>query len=137
MSRLRARTGRPLHVMVVDDDPLALDLMSATLAGLGITSHGVDRAATAWGLLDQVRPDAIVLDLMMPGMDGFEALDLLRRLPAWQATPVFIWTSLLLTDDELARLGRSADAILQKGGGSLQALIDSVRQRALAWMGGD
>jgi CheY-like chemotaxis protein len=97
----------------------------------------VDRAATAWGLLDQVRPDAIVLDLMMPGMDGFEALDLLRRLPAWQATPVFIWTSLLLTDDELARLGRSADAILQKGGGSLQALIDSVRQRALAWMGGD
>jgi PAS domain S-box-containing protein len=136
MSRLRARVGRPLQVMVVDDDPLALDLMSATLAGLGVTVHCVDQASTAWDSLEQVQPDAIVLDLMMPGMDGFEALDLLRRMPRWQTTPVFIWTSLLLTDDELTRLMRSADAILVKGGGSLQALIDAVRQGGQVRIGG-
>jgi CheY-like chemotaxis protein len=69
-----------------------------------------------------------VLDLMMPGFDGFQVLDALQRLPAWQQLPVFIWTSMLLTDEEYALLARSARAILRKGGGSLEAVLDSVRR---------
>jgi len=126
MSRLARPEGRPPRVLVIDDDPMALDLMGATLASLGVQWRGETNASTALAQLDEHRPDAIVLDLVMPGMDGFEALDLLRRLHNWHETPVFIWTSLLLTEDEVARLARSAQAILHKGGGSLDGLIGAL-----------
>jgi PAS domain S-box-containing protein len=133
MSRLPVPPGRAVRVLVIDDDPMALDLMGATLGAMGVTWRSETDVARALSQLDIHRPDAIVLDLMMPGLDGFEALDRLRRMPAWQATPVFIWTSLLLTDQDVARLMRSASGILQKGGGSLDELMDALRRaRSLA-----
>lgn len=116
------------RVMVVDDDPLALTLMEATLGTLGITSICLTDGQQALQELDMHRPDAIVLDLMMPGFDGFSVLDALQHMPAWRKTPVFIWTSMILTDAEYAHLAQSARAILQKGGGSLDALLEELRQ---------
>ena len=78
--------------------------------------------------IDRHRPEAIVLDLMMPEFDGFQVLDALQRLPVWREVPVFIWTSMLLTDDEYATLARSARAILIKGGGAMEAVLESVRR---------
>jgi CheY-like chemotaxis protein len=78
--------------------------------------------------IGQHRPDAIILDLMMPGFDGFAVLDELHRLPEWRDTPVFIWTSMLLTDEEYASLGRSALAVVNKGGGQLAAMLERLRQ---------
>jgi PAS domain S-box-containing protein len=117
LSRLRLREAA--RVMVVDDDPLALQLMQATLATMGITAVCVSGGRQAL--------DAMILDLMMPGFDGFETLDALRRLPAGAQLPVFIWTSMALTPDEVAGLSRTARAILGKGGGSLGPLLDSLR----------
>ena len=76
--------------------------------------------------IDRIRPDAIVLDLMMPGFDGFQVLDALQRLPDWREVPVFIWTSMLLTDEEYATLARSARAILLKGGGAMATVLESL-----------
>ena len=78
--------------------------------------------------IEQHRPDAIILDLMMPGFDGFAVLDALGRMPAWRDTPVFIWTSMLLAEHEYASLAASARAILSKGGGSLQPMLTSLRR---------
>jgi PAS domain S-box-containing protein len=122
------RSPEPARVMVVDDDPLALSLMHATLAGLGISAICVSGGEQALRDIDQHRPDAIVLDLMMPGFDGFAVLDALQRMPRWRAVPVFVWTSMLLTEDELALLQRSARAILHKGGGGVEPLLDSLRR---------
>lgn len=123
---LTQRTGS--RVMVIDDDQLALDLMEATLSKLGIEFIGLSDGRQALDEMAQHRPDAIILDLMMPGMDGFEMLDALRRQPEWKDMPVFIWTSMLLTPEEYAHLARSALAILSKGGASLEALLHDLRR---------
>jgi CheY-like chemotaxis protein len=63
----------------------------------------------------------------MPEFDGFAVLDGLQQLPSWRNTPVFIWTSLNLSDADYTSLGQSARAILSKHGGSLGATLDTLR----------
>jgi len=127
LSRLDGAGPSGAKVMVIDDDPVALELMEATLSGMGASAVSFRDGRQALREIEQQRPDAIILDLMMPGVDGFAVLHALRQMPAWRATPVFIWTSMLLTDDEYARLARSARAILNKGGGALETLLDDLR----------
>ena len=62
-------------------------------------------------------PAAIVLDLMMPGMDGFEFLERLREDPRHVDTPVVIWSLKELTRNEELRLAASASAVVTKQGG--------------------
>ena len=64
----------------------------------------------------------------MPGFDGFEVLDELRHQQAWQHVPVFIWTSMILSDDEYESLARSARVILSKGGGELAVMLETLRR---------
>jgi len=128
MSRFRSTPQEQATVMVIDDDPVSLDLMRATLKGIGIDSACFLDGRVALHEIDRHRPVAIVLDLMMPEFDGFQVLDALAHLPAWRSVPVFIWTSMLLTDEEYATLARSARAILLKGGGGMHDMLESVRR---------
>src|SRR4029078_972214 len=64
--------------------------------------------------LGAARPDVIILDLMMPKMDGFEFLDELRRKPEWEDIPVVVITAKDLTDDDRNRLNGGVDRIIQK-----------------------
>jgi PAS domain S-box-containing protein len=116
------------NVLVIDDEPVALDLMCATLKGLGIDAVCELDARRALRDIAQHRPDAIILDLMMPEFDGFAVLDALHRMPLWRSTPVFIWTSMILTDAEYASLARSAQAILSKGGGAPLTMLERLRR---------
>jgi DNA-binding response OmpR family regulator len=124
----RLGLGRPARIMVVDDDPLARQLMHSHLASAGHTVTPMPGGREAIEALRRDRHDAVILDLMMPGFDGFETLDALRRMPAMRDLPVFIWTCLMLTDDELVSLSRSADAVLVKGGGELEPLVRALQR---------
>ena len=126
MASIRQAGEARAHVMVIDDDPMSLDLMRATLKSIGIDAACFEDGRVALQEIDDVRPNAIVLDLMMPGFDGFQVLDALQRLPDWRDVPVFIWTSMLLTDEEYATLTRSARAILLKGGGDMATVLERV-----------
>ena len=126
LARLPAPTGRRTRALVIDDDPLALELMRGTLQAMAIEPVCRLDARQALAELDQLLPDVIILDLMMPGFDGFATLDALRQRPAWCDTPVFIWTSMILSDAEVATLSRSAEAILGKGGGALAQVLDAL-----------
>jgi PAS domain S-box-containing protein len=128
MARLHWPTTRRARVMVIDDDPVALDLMQATLAGIDVETVCLLDGRQALAEMDRHRPDAIILDLMMPEFDGFAVLDALHGMPAWRDTPVFIWTSMLLTEAEYASLARSARAIVGKGGGALASMLDALRR---------
>jgi PAS domain S-box-containing protein len=127
MTPFRRTPPGPANVLVIDDDVASLDLMRATLKSIGIDANCMHDALAALDALDRLRPEAIILDLMMPGFDGFQTLDALRRMPAWRDVPVFIWTSMLLTDEEYAALARSASAILFKGGGAMDDMLDALR----------
>lgn len=140
MARFRLPGTSPTNVMVIDDDPRALDLMRATLQPMGIDAVCMLDGRAALRELDRHRPDAIILDLVMPEFDGFNVLDALQHLPTWRHTPVFVWTSILLTNAEYASLGQSARAILRKRGGSLDSALDALRSwrpsAAVAAIGG-
>ncbi len=128
MSRLALPGDRPARVMIVDDDPIALDLMRSTLESIGVQARGWLDGREALRALAQHRPDAIVLDLMMPGFDGFEMLGALQGLPDARDIPVFVWTSMILSDEEYASLARAAQAVVRKGGGETQILLERLRR---------
>jgi PAS domain S-box-containing protein len=129
MARFRRSSGPPARVMVIDDDPLARQLMHEALVRLGIEAQALADGASALvalGAPEGPAPDAIILDLMMPGMDGFGVLDALQRLPQAAAIPVYIWTSMILTEEEYASLARTAWAIVSKGGGELETMLETL-----------
>jgi PAS domain S-box-containing protein len=117
LERGGAPPARGTPVVVVDDDPSSLKLMEATLAQLGYDALCFSKASDALSALDRVRPAAIVLDLLMPNMDGFVFLEKLRSLPEHRGIPVMIWTVKDLSPDERRRLHDAAQAVVQKGAG--------------------
>jgi len=110
------------RVLVVDDDPAALELMAATLKAQGMTALCVSDGASALAFLDSQQPDAVVLDLLMPGLNGFDLLHALRERHDKAYLPVFVWTSMTLSPEQLATLSRTAQAVFDKGQGGIDRL---------------
>ena len=127
MRRFLRQVSHTARVMVIDDDPAALELMCTTLGTMGIEGFGLVDGRRVLEELDLHRPDALVLDLLMPEFDGFAVLDTLRQSPVWRDIPVFIWTNMMLTSEDYATLQKSAHRIFSKGGGALQTAVDDLR----------
>ena len=127
LRRAGLRTSATPRVMVVDDDASARDLMAATLQSIGITALCMADGRAALAGLDEHRPDAMVLDLMMPGLNGFDVLHALRQRPEYLQLPVFIWTSMTLSPAELAGLASSAHMLVSKGQGGIENLVEQIR----------
>ncbi len=117
------------RILVVDDDPAAVALMTATLDAAGLVVCGLHDGRQVLAQLQAWPADALVLDLMMPGCDGFEVLQALHDQPGGCSLPIFIWSSLLLTDEEYAVLSHSARAVIRKRGGG----VDSLLARLKSW----
>ncbi|MGY4827774.1 response regulator [Sphaerotilaceae bacterium SBD11-9] len=128
LRRLGLRSSAAPRIMVVDDEAASRDLMAATLQSIGMTVLCMPDGHAALDSLDDLRPDAMVVDLMMPGMNGFDVLSALRERPAFSQLPVFVWTSMDLSPTELADLSRSARAITSKTQGGIDALLAHIRE---------
>jgi CheY-like chemotaxis protein len=105
--------GRP--VLVVDDDAGSLKLMEATLASLGHDALCCADAREALRALQHVRPVAVIVDLIMPEMDGFAFLERFRALPENDRIPAMVWTIKDLSAEERRDLERAVSAVVQKG----------------------
>lgn len=108
---LRQRFGPGRPVLVVDDEAASRELMCAALASSGIEAVAVAGGAEALQALPSLQPAALVLDLMMPGVDGFQVLHRLRQDPRWADLPVVVWTALALSAEDIQALARSAAAL--------------------------
>jgi CheY-like chemotaxis protein len=73
------------------------------------------------------RPGLILLDLMMPEMDGFTFASELRKVPAWRTIPIIVVTAMELTDEDRHRLNGQVEGILQKGAYNQDELFSEVR----------
>ena len=96
-------------VLLIDDDPLILALLSHKLNARGFVVDTAEDGATGLERASAGRPDLIVLDMMMPVLDGRAVLQELRRDPALRETPVIVLTSRSREADvvDMLRLGAS------------------------------
>jgi signal transduction histidine kinase/DNA-binding LacI/PurR family transcriptional regulator/AraC-like DNA-binding protein len=105
-------------ILIVDDDPIAQqehqDMIAHGLPGFPICVVN-DGAAALAAMADQI-PSLVLLDLMMPGLDGFDVLDHIRENPHTLAVPVVILTSKVLSLDDIKRIERHTRVIVQSKG---------------------
>jgi CheY-like chemotaxis protein len=113
---LRQWCGAPGHVLLVEDDGDVRGLMRQALASAGWTISEAENGRVALERMAERRPDAIVLDLVMPEMDGFEFLAAFRAREAWRGVPVLVVTARDLTEEDRQRFNGGVERIIQKGG---------------------
>jgi DNA-binding NarL/FixJ family response regulator len=86
-------------VLVVDDTPGTLGVLDEVLEDAGYTVLMAQSAAAAMGVVERVLPDIILIDAVMPGMDGFEACRRMKRNPALATVPIIFMTGLTESED--------------------------------------
>ena len=124
--QLTANANGP-PVLVVDDDPASARLMAQTLGHLGFRALLAHDGEEGLALVRVERPVAVVLDLAMPRMNGFEFLRRYCREAAAHDVPVLVWTVKDLSRDERAELDDLAHAIIPKGEGKMRELVAALR----------
>ena len=115
-------------LLVVEDDPPTRELMGRIGEKLGMATAEArnGREAIDW-LGGHAVPHAILLDLNMPEMDGFQFLDHLRADPRWRDIPVIVVTARELSNDERTRLGRTTQGVIAKGNAAHFELSRAIR----------
>jgi CheY-like chemotaxis protein/signal transduction histidine kinase len=127
LARIMGLSKEPSVLLIEDDEPtraLIRDMLEGVCGGLVEATDGSEGLAR----LADKRPDVILLDLMMPGMDGFDFLEALRAEESYADVPVIVVTAKELTDEDHDRLNGGAAQILQKGAISGKALIAEIRR---------
>ena len=109
-----AASTTPARILIVDDEPFNVDYLEQELEGLGFATES---AADGFEALHRVAadpPDLILLDVMMPGMDGITALRLLKGDPETRLIPVVLMTALNAVEDRVRGIEAGADDFLSK-----------------------
>jgi CheY-like chemotaxis protein len=123
-----ADDAAPGHALIVDDDELSRTMLRRALEQSG---WAVEEAADGRAALERLTeriPQLVLLDLMMPEMDGFEVAARMQAEPRWQEIPVVVVTARDLTLEDRQRLGGAADFIIQKGGFRRDVLLEHVNE---------
>jgi len=127
-----AKYRRDLPVFVVDDDADLRQLARRILEREGYVVVEAENGRVALERARETAPGLVVLDLMMPEMDGFEFVREFRAQEAGRAVPIIVVTAKDLTDEDRARLNGGVERILQKGAYSREALLQEVRDLVAA-----
>jgi CheY-like chemotaxis protein len=102
------------RALLVDDDEVVRRSVRQALEPIGWTVIEAENGQVAVDTLTTGRPDVIILDLMMPKMDGFEFMDELRGRSDWREIPVVVITAKDLTEEDRNRLNGGVERIIQK-----------------------
>src|SRR5438270_1632573 len=105
---------RPPRILAVDDQPINLELLAAYLGGVDCELTIARDGFEALGQIARRQPDLVLLDVVMPGMDGFEVCRRIKADPANRLLPVVLVTSLSDVDNRIRGLEVGADDILAK-----------------------
>ncbi len=117
----------PCSVLVVEDDVDSRDLMRTMLTREGWDVRSAADGVEALAKMEERVPTVILLDLMMPNMDGFEFAAHISKREAWRKVPILVVTAKNLTEPERARLNGHVERILTKDALSLDELLSEVR----------
>ena len=127
---IKLRGGdKPLKkLLVVDDDPMVKDMISQLLEGKPYEIQSASDGLDALEKIKADKPDAILLDLMMPKLDGFGLLERLKQDSELADLPVIVLTAKLLNQKEKEALRTSAGQVIQKQGISGEQLLSELRE---------
>jgi signal transduction histidine kinase/DNA-binding response OmpR family regulator/ligand-binding sensor domain-containing protein len=131
LRRLREITARTstshARLLLIDDDVSVHDMLESELTKAGYElekafsgAEGLERAQTS-------RPDVIILDLMMPGMSGFEVADILKAQESTARIPIVVLTAKELTEGDRERLQTGINGLVMKGSAAGMRLIRAIR----------
>ena len=127
LHRAAAIPGRKHTVVAIDDDSLAIELVRASLEPEGWTVLGAATGQEGLALIRERQPSAVLLDLLMPGMDGFEVVEALRADPDTKSVPVVILTSKSMTQQDKERLQGRITYVARKTEFDLSGLAGLLR----------
>jgi putative two-component system response regulator len=113
-TRRSTRAERAPVVLVVDDGEANRELIEACLAGIDCQVRTAEDGEGALNAVQALRPDLVLLDVQMPGMDGYEVCRRIKAAPATRLLPVVMITSLDRTEDRVRALECGADDYMTK-----------------------
>lgn len=127
LDRFKIPVATP-RALVVEDDPSAREMMRRLLIGEGWEVSVSANGREALDRLSAEHPNLVLLDLMMPEMDGFEFLAEFRKNPRFAATPVIVVTGADLTLADRRRLNGGVEHILQKAASGQEDFLRQIRE---------
>ena len=114
MPQFELDPDRPMNALVADDDPTTRALLSAVLRELGHTAEEVDNGAAAWRRYQEAKPPLVVLDIVMPEVDGIEVCRRIRQMDTKRETFILILTGRDHPEDLAQVLDAGADDYVTK-----------------------
>jgi CheY-like chemotaxis protein len=120
-------TGRPLRILIVDDEQANRELLAAMLSPENFELVMATTGQEALDAMMQQIPDVVLLDIMMPGMNGYQVTAKIREVPGLSHIPVIILSSLEDDNTRTFALNAGADAVMPKRVPRLD-LLDRMRQ---------
>jgi signal transduction histidine kinase/CheY-like chemotaxis protein len=127
ISRFRA-PSRPTRVLMVEDDTVQRERMLALLEGPQWAVREAENGREALKRIEESKPDVILLDLMMPEMDGFAVVAALQKEAGWQDIPVIVITARDLDDKDRERLNSGVQTVLVKESFRPTELVERIRR---------
>ncbi len=124
---LRARGDKEGSVLIIDDDARAVEAMADMLENHGVTVFRALDGRQGIDLARRCQPDAILLDLMMPGISGFDVIEALQSRKETATIPVIVLTGKIITDEDRRRLNGHIMQIVEKHELDAEALSRQLR----------
>ena len=101
-------------IAVVDDEPFIVEMITMYFTMKGYTVHGVHSGTEGLILVQNEKPDVLLLDLMMPDIEGFEVAEKLRAMPEFDDMPIVIISARIDSESKARAMNAGADAYLTK-----------------------
>jgi signal transduction histidine kinase/CheY-like chemotaxis protein len=116
------------RLLLIDDDTTLHELLDDELTRLGYTIESAFNGESGFAAAKSNAPDVIILDLMMPGMSGFEVAGLLKDEPSTARIPILVLTSKEISADDRRELQSKVAACVQKGKSARDQLVAEIRR---------
>jgi PAS domain S-box-containing protein len=118
---------QPISLLAVDDDPKIIDLIGQLLEDEPYQITSAENGTLALKAISRSQPDIILLDLLMPEMDGFAVIEHLRHDEELHTIPILVLTAKDLTEDEETWLNERAASVSKKQGLTTEQLLQDLR----------
>lgn len=107
-------TPRAPRILVIEDHEDTLEALVLSLRHLGFDAHGESDGRRAWDRIVELAPDAVVIDLFLPRLDGWRLAELIRVDRRWRRTPIVVLTGSTMPDAVQRARDAGADVVLFK-----------------------